>query len=118
LAVDPDIIHEWSDAEEEWANNRSSFGGVVFRKSRLIPPDRVLSVGGGTFSATLFKTESPSMEKPFAIIASSGVQYFDTLDKALTRATDLSHQGQADVYVFKAVKKVSPKRDVVVTEIA
>lgn len=42
---------------------------------------------------------------------------FETIEEAETKATEIAHQRQADVYILKPVKKVSPKREVTVTDL-
>lgn len=42
---------------------------------------------------------------------------FDTMEAAQTAAEGLAHKSQADVYILRPVKKISPKRDVVTVDL-
>lgn len=51
-------------------------------------------------------------------IANGGADECETTEQAMEKAQAIAHKTQADVYIYQAVSKVSPKRDVVVTPLA
>lgn len=55
--------------------------------------------------------------KPYIIAVNGSAYEVEDEKRALAEAEKQAHQHQTDVYIFKAVKKVAPKRDVSVTEL-
>lgn len=69
--------------------------------------------------SSLFTTNNHPMKTTsrYATTAAGITYYFDTLEEALASAEASAHTLAQDVFVFEAIKKVSPKREVTVTDL-
>ncbi len=66
----------------------------------------------------------PGVSTPMAdgtkpvVVCGGTLEEANDMDAAQSRAEELAHQKSATAYILKPVKKVSPKREVVTTDIA
>lgn len=72
-------------------------------------------LGSSTFT---IPKAAPTMDgTKYTVICASDYAQFDTIEQAQAKAEALAHQKSADAYILKPIKKVSPKRDVVTTDL-
>lgn len=84
-------------------------------RARTIPFDwSQLRIQSGTITTGANVNYSGS--KPL-VVCNGSVYEAKDLEEAQSKAEQLAHQHQADAFILKPVKKVSPKREVVTTEL-
>lgn len=67
-------------------------------------------------NGTITYVTGPSGSKP--VVVSNGVVVeAKDLDEAQSTAEALAHKNQGDAFILKPVKKVSPKREVITTDL-